>query len=208
MLLIKSLEGLQIFNSITYPSIEIKKNSFTFITGKSGCGKSSYLKILNRTLIPSNNCTFYYKDKNAYDIPVLSYRKVVMLIPQDVFLFESNIRDNFNHYYDARCETRLTDDEMLKFLHICCVDFDLNRDCKKLSGGEKQRVFLAIFLSCTPEVLLLDEPTSALDSKTSTKLMSNIKEFCRENKITVVCICHSHELIEKFSDFTIEIGGY
>lgn len=204
-MLIKSLNGLQVFNSITYPTIEIKENTFTFITGKSGCGKSSYLRVLNRTLIPSNDATFYYKDKDAYSIPVLSYRKDVMLVPQSVFLFDTNIRENFHKYYDAREMKRLTDDEILDVLRICCADFELDADCKTLSGGEKQRVFLAIFLSCTPETLLLDEPTSALDEKTANELLSNLKDYCKSKKITVVCICHNDDLTSKFSDCTIRL---
>lgn len=206
MALIQSSAGLQFSYFITYPEIEIKENSFTFIAGKSGCGKSTYLKILNRTTLPSAG-TVYYQGKNIAEFPVISYRKEVMLIPQEVFLFDGTIKDNFNSYCDVRETEQLTDDEMKKFLHICCADFDLTADCKTLSGGEKQRVFLAIFLSCVPKVLLLDEPTAALDEKTAVALLTNIKEFCKEEQITAVCVCHNEELIQRFSDFTIVLGA-
>ncbi|WP_082754287.1 ABC transporter ATP-binding protein [Anaerotignum propionicum] len=205
MSLIQSSADLQFLDFIIYPQIQIKENSFSFIAGKSGCGKSTYLKILNRTIIPSAG-TICYQGKDIQELPVLSYRKSVLLVPQEVFLFDGTIKDNFNNYFDARETERLTDEEMLKFLHICCTNFALTTDCKTLSGGEKQRVFLAIFLSCVPQVLLLDEPTAALDKKTSFELLSNIKEFCKQENITVVCICHNDELIQRFSDFTIRLG--
>lgn len=206
MSFIWSSANLQFLDSITYPEIEIKKDSFSFIAGKSGCGKSTYLKILNRTVIPSAGSVFYQK-KNIQELPVLAYRKNVLLVPQEGFLFDGTIKDNFYTYWDAREKKRMAEDEMLKFLRICCADFALNSDCKTLSGGEKQRVFLAIFLSCVPEVLLLDEPTAALDEKTSVELISNIKGFCRQEHITVICVCHNAELIQKFSDFTIYLGA-
>lgn len=206
MPLIHSFAGLRFFDFITYPKIEITDNNFSFIAGKSGCGKSTYLKLLNRTILPSEG-TIYYQGKDIQELPVIAYRKNVLLVPQEVFLFDGTIQDNFNFYCDAREKERLTDDEIRKFLHICCVDFSVTDHCKTLSGGEKQRVFLSIFLSCIPKVLLLDEPTAALDEKTSIKLLFNIKEFCKEENITVICVCHNDKLIQKFSDFTIQLGA-
>lgn len=206
MQLIQSSAGLRFLDIITYPKIEIPENSFSFIAGKSGCGKSTYLKILNRTVLPSAG-EIYYQGKNIQDLPVISYRKNVLLVPQEVFLFDGTIQENFNLYCDAREKERLSENEILKFLHICCADFSVTDDCRTLSGGEKQRVFLSIFLSCIPQVLLLDEPTAALDEKTADKLLFNIKEFCMQEHITAVCVCHNDELIQRFSDFTIQLGA-
>lgn len=206
MCLIRSTAGLQFLNLIRYPEIKLEEDCFSFIVGKSGCGKSTYLKILNRTIIPSEGAIYYAGDK-IQELPILPYRKNVLLVPQEVFLFDGTIRDNFNDYCDAREKGRLTDEEMLNFLQICCANLALNSDCKMLSGGEKQRVFLAIFLSCIPKVLLLDEPTSAMDEKTSFELLYNIKQFCKQKHITVVCVCHNNDLIQTYSDLTIRLGA-
>ena len=205
MSFIWSSAGMQFMDLITYPEIEIKKDSFSFISGKSGCGKSTELKILNRTIIPSAG-RLCYQGRDVQELPVLSYRKSVQLVPQEVFLFDGTIMDNFRYYWDARGMEMPGRDEIQNFLHICCADFDLTTNCRTLSGGEKQRVFLAIFLSCVPPVLLLDEPTAALDEETSVRLLHNIKAFCRQEHITSVCVCHNDELIEKFSDYTIRLG--
>lgn len=84
--------------------------------------------------------------------------------------------------------------------------FPLSANCATLSGGERQRVFLAIFLSAMPKVLLLDEPTAALDEQTSETLLYNLKQFCSQNNISVVCVCHNGELVRQFADQEIRLG--
>lgn len=206
MNILYSTKQLQFLDQIHYPEIHIEQDSFCFISGESGCGKSSYLKLLNATLIPQQG-EIYYHNKRIWDYPILSYRKEVLLVPQDVFLLDACISDNFNFYYDSIEKPHLSDAEMKRYLHICCANFDLSTDCSHLSGGERQRIFLAIFLSLSPKVLLLDEPTAALDDQTATTLLQNIKNHCKTSHITAICVCHNKAFIQQFSDYTIELGG-
>ncbi|MFV0515835.1 MAG: ATP-binding cassette domain-containing protein [Aminipila sp.] len=206
MNLIHSDNQLKFSNIISYPEISITENSFTFISGASGCGKSTYLKMLNRTALPSQG-TILYNGKDISKLAVLQHRKEVLLAPQDVFLIDGSIEDNFRFYYMAREEKMLSSEQMKRYLEICCTNFTHADDCTTLSGGERQRVFLAIFLSLASKVLLLDEPTAALDENTSSALLSSIKEYCKLEHITVICVCHNESLIEKFSDVTIRLGA-
>lgn len=205
MSLFYSTDKIRVLDKIQYPEIKIEEKKFSFISGKSGCGKSTYLKMLNFTVIPNDGEIFYH-GKNIKTYPVLSYRREVLLVPQEVFLLNSSIKDNFQFYYDAREQTHLTDEDMEKFLKICCIDFPIYADCKKLSGGERQRVFLAIFLSFAEKVILLDEPTAALDEKTSLALLTNIKNYCKQENITPICVCHNENLIHQFADSIIRLG--
>lgn len=205
MNLFHSTNHMHFLNLVTYPEINIEENIFSFITGKSGSGKSTYLRLLNKTLLPSNGDIFY-KGIALQDLPVISYRKEVLLVPQEVFLLDSTIQDNFLFYYKAREQNPLVLSEIEYFLHLCCLDFSPNTNCATLSGGERQRVFLSIFLSCLPRVLLLDEPTAALDVNTSSRLISQIKEFCEKKQISVICVSHNDNLIADFSDATIPLG--
>lgn len=195
---------LKFRNLIAYPEISIAEKSFTFIAGASGCGKSTYLKLLNRTALPSQG-TILYHGRNIAGLPVLQYRKEMLLAPQEVFLLDGSIEDNFRFYYEAREENVLSSNQIKKYLEICCADFTPSDDCTRLSGGERQRVFLAIFLSLASNVLLLDEPTAALDENTSFALLSSISGYCKSHQITVICVCHNDGLIEKFSDATIRL---
>ncbi len=97
-------------------------------------------------------------------------------------------------------------EEMKYFLDICCVPFSLDSDCTTMSGGEKQRVYIAIFLSFKPKILMLDEPTSALDKENSANVMKNVLSYCTEHGITVVVVSHDSNITEIFADNILEIG--
>ena len=131
MELFSSKEGLCFQQLITYPEIKINADCFSFITGKSGCGKSTYLRMLSATLSAPDGQIFY-RSKPLEDYPVLDYRREVMLVPQQVFLFDGTIRENFDLFYDMREEKQPLDEDVQRFLSICCADFPLSAPvCRK-----------------------------------------------------------------------------
>lgn len=188
-----------------YDDFTINKNEIVFVVGKSGSGKSTLLKLINNTLQMKSGSIFY-KDTNILNIKPVELRRNIMMTSQENFLFDMTIKENFHEFYKLRDLENLTDDEIVKFLKIADFDVDLNLDVEKLSGGEKQRVFLAIALSMRPAVLLLDEPTSALDSNTAFNMMKNIVDYCKHNDITLVVVSHARNLVDEFADKTIDLG--
>ena len=70
-----------------------------------------------------------------------------------------------------------------------------------LSGGEKQRVALARAIIISPKLLLLDEPLCALDDNTREKLIIQIKNYQRKNKLTILHVCHYFDEMRKLSDY-------
>lgn len=188
-----------------YDDFTINKNEIVFIVGKSGSGKSTLLKLINNTLQMKSGSIFY-KDTNILNIKPVELRRNIMMTSQENFLFDMTIKENFHEFYKLRDLENLTDDEIVKFLKIADFDVDVNLDVEKLSGGEKQRVFLAIVLSMRPAVLLLDEPTSALDSNTAFNMMKNIVDYCKHNDITLVVVSHARNLVDEFADKIIDLG--
>lgn len=188
-----------------YDDFSIDKNEVVFVVGKSGSGKSTLLKLINNTLQMKSGRIFY-KDENILNIKPVELRKNIIMTSQENFLFDMTIRENFHEFYKLRDLEELTDEEITKFLKITNFDVDLNLNVDKLSGGEKQRVFLAIALSLDPEVLLLDEPTSALDNKTAFDMMKNIVDYCKHNDITLVVVSHARQLVDEFADKIIDLG--
>lgn len=188
-----------------YDDFTINKNEIVFVVGKSGSGKSTLLKLINNTLQMKSGSIFY-KDTNILNIKPVELRRNIMMTSQENFLFDMTIKENFHEFYKLRDLENLTDDEIVKFLKITDFDVDINLDVEKLSGGGKQRVFLAIALSMRPAVLLLDEPTSALDSNTAFNMMKNIVDYCKHNDITLVVVSHARNLVDEFADKTIDLG--
>lgn len=188
-----------------YDDFAIDKNEVVFVVGKSGSGKSTLLKLINNTLQLKSGRIFY-KDENILNINPVDLRRNIIMTSQENFLFDMTIRENFQEFYKLRDLKELTDEEIATFLRITNFDVDLNLNVEKLSGGEKQRVFLAIALSMNPEVLLLDEPTSALDNKTAFDMMKNIVDYCKHNDITLVVVSHAKQLVDEFADKIIDLG--
>lgn len=191
---------------LKYPEIIISKGKTTFITGESGSGKSTLLKFLNGTISPDTGKIKYLnKDINSYDF--LKLRREVLLVSQDVFLFDDSIKENFNKYYEYRNLKSPTEEVILKYLKICNANFPLNLKCSNMSGGERQRIYIAICLSLNPYTIMLDEPTSALDESTSETIIKNIKDYCNSKNITIIIVSHNRLLAEKYADEIIYLSG-
>ncbi len=199
-------KNLSFLDKIHYQDITIIENKINFISGDSGCGKSTLLKLFNKTNNYSSG-EIYYKGRNIKEIDSLELRKEIKLFSQDSFLFATTILENFRLYYEY-CELNCIQEEKINvFLTLVEANFPIDTHCSSLSGGEKQRVFLAICLSMSTNIIMLDEPTSALDYELSVRVLKNIINFAKENEKTMIIISHDHTLVEKFSENTIYLEG-
>jgi len=194
-----SLSNVTFKNLIKYPNINIAENRATFICGKSGSGKSTLLKLFNASISPDTGEILYH-EKPVTDYDTILLRREVILVSQSVFLFDLSIRENFIEFYRYRELPTPLDQSISPFLRLCLADFLLDTNCHDMSGGERQRVFIAICISFLPKVLMLDEPTSALDEDTAASLMENLKHYCHLHNITLIVITHDRLLAEKFAD--------
>jgi putative ABC transport system ATP-binding protein len=203
--IIFNTKGLVFQDMIHYQDLQIIENNANFIVGSSGTGKSTLLRLFNATLAPSEG-EIWYKGKNLSDLDTIELRKEVTLISQSVYLFDSDIRENFRQFYEFRGMPSPSEDKMMEFLKLCCIPFPLDKDCTTMSGGEKQRVYTAIFLSFLPRVIMMDEPTSALDKENGHNVIHNVLEFCRKKGITAIVVSHDSGITEAFADRIITIG--
>ena len=186
-------------DTICFADLEIPNGKTTFVTGPSGAGKSTLLRLLNGVLSPTHG-QLYYLGRNLEEFDTIELRKEVLLVSQAVFLFDGSIRDNFADFYEHREKNLPGDETIKKFLAICCLPFEPDATTNTMSGGEKQRLYLAIFLSFHPTVLMLDEPTSALDSETANRVMQNIITYCQAEGITVIAVSHDQALTKRFGE--------
>jgi putative ABC transport system ATP-binding protein len=195
------------FKGIRYQDIAIEENRVSFIVGRSGTGKSTLLRLFNGMLTPDTGI-LTYNGEDIEKIDTIALRREILLISQSVYLFDVSIRENFREFYGYRGMEMPTEKEMTDFLAMCRITFPLDKDTSNMSGGEKQRVYMAIFLSFLPRVVMLDEPTSALDRENGTEVIRNVIGFCREKGITMVIVSHDGSLTETFAEniITIEEG--
>lgn len=191
-------------NLLRYNAIDIKQGRITFIKGESGSGKSSLLRLLNYSRNYDSG-EISYMDKPLADYDPLLLRREVSLVAQEVFLVDGTIYDNFKFFYEARELPVPSESHMQKFLALACISVALDKDTQTLSGGEKQRVYLAVFMSFEPSVLILDEPTAALDEDTGKHVMANIVKYVKERTMSLIVVSHSQALTEAYAEDIIYI---
>lgn len=199
-------ENLVFANSIFYNDLTIPQGKISFIIGASGSGKSSLLKMFNHTLNKTAG-NIFYRDTKLEELDTIKLRQEVSLISQEVFLFAGTIEQNFQEFYNYREQPLPNLNELQYFLDLCAVTQPFSYDSDLMSGGEKQRLYLAIFLSFNPQVVLLDEPTAALDAATATKVLANIIQHTKQNSRELIVISHDDSLRAKFAEHTIEISS-
>ena len=150
-------------------SVTFRKGGKYAITGPSGCGKSTLLKLILGWL-PDYGGAIRFDGRNARDYTPEQLQQQMSYIAQDVFLFNTTIRDNITLGGD------FTDEQMEKALQCSALAGDLanmpkgldtpvGEEGSSLSGGQRQRVAIARALIHNRSILLVDEGTSALDEK-------------------------------------------
>lgn len=173
------------------------------ITGPSGGGKSTLLKLIALIISPTSG-TIKYKGKNIREYEPTEYRKEVSYFFQNATLFEDTVRDNLS--FPAKIRNEEFDEKRAeKGLEIVQLsDVGLDKPIHELSGGEKQRVALIRNLMYPPKVLLMDEVTSSLDQDNREIILSFVDEMNEEEGVTIMWITHNQEEINA-SDRIIKI---
>ena len=176
------------------------------VTGPSGGGKSTLLKIMGHLLSPTSGIIQYNgKDINEYE--PTEYRKEVSYFFQNAVLFDETVRDNLAFPADIREDT-FNEDQAIRGLEtVQLSDTYLDKPIKELSGGEKQRVALIRNLMYPPKVLLMDEVTSSLDAENREIVLSFIRQLNEEENVTILWITHNPEEIEASNKIIRLING-
>lgn len=183
-------------------SMEFEKGGKYALTGPSGCGKTTILKLLLGWL-PDYQGTILFDGKNAREFSQEELLQQMSYIEQDVFLFNSTIRNNItlgSDFTDEMLEQSIKGsalDEELANMPLG-LDTPVGEDGSNLSGGQKQRVAIARALIHKRCILLVDEGTSALDQKNA-----DIVEQSLLNNPDLTLILVSHHLsLERKTQFT------
>lgn len=191
-------------------SLRFEEGGKYALTGPSGCGKSTLLKLLLGWL-PDYEGRICFDGRDAKDFIPEQLQQQMSYIEQNVFLFNTTIRDNIT-LGDA-----FTEEQLKKALQDSALEFDLanmplgvdtpvGEDGSNLSGGQKQRVAIARALIHNRSILLVDEGTSALD-KENADIVEN--RLLANPDLTLILVSHhlSPERKEQFDQvYKLEPG--
>ena len=189
-------------------NVEINKGDFVYLIGKTGTGKSSFMKTLYGDLPLSEGeghiVDFDLKTLKEKDIPFLR-RKLGVVFQDFKLLSDSTVNGNLLFVLRAtgwkdKNEMSTRVEEVLSKVDMKTKGFKYPHE---LSGGEQQRVAIARALLNNPELILADEPTGNLDPQTSIEVMEVLQEI-NKNGNTILMATHDYALLLKYPSKTLK----
>ena len=193
-------------------NIAIKKGEIITIIGPNGAGKSTLLKTLARQLDPIEG-SVYLEDFKLSEMSGSELSKKVAI------LFTDRIKGEMMNCYDVVATGRYPytgyfgvlsakDKEIVEnTMKLVKVEELREKDFKKISDGQRQRIMLARALCQEPEIVLLDEPTSFLDIRHKLEFLSILEKMKEDKKLTVLMSVHELDIAQKISDRILCLKG-
>ena len=193
-------------------NIAINKGEIITLIGPNGAGKSTLLKSLSRQLEPIEGCV-YLEDKKLFEMSGKDLSKKVAI------LFTDRIKGEMMNCFDVVATGRYPytgyfgvlskdDREIVEnTMKLVKVEELRDKDFKKISDGQRQRIMLARALCQEPEIVLLDEPTSFLDIRHKLEFLSILEKMNEERKLTVIMSVHELDIAQKISDRILCLKG-
>lgn len=183
----------------TRPGFSVKKGELVVVTGRSGCGKTTFLKMLaghKKITNKEAEIKILGEDINT------SQQNQVGYISQQGLLYEKLSLYRMLKYYTRVLNKKCDINSILEKTNLT--------ECKKtnvalLSGGEKKRASLALELAADADIFLIDEPEAGLDSETMDEIAALFDMLLEEGK-TIVCATHE-DIIKNKADKHIHIDG-
>jgi subfamily B ATP-binding cassette protein MsbA len=171
-------------------NLNIRGGSMTAFVGHSGAGKSTIINLLPRFYDPQNG-KILIDNQNIEEISLISLRKNISLVSQDVILFDESVRANISY-----ANANATEEEIIEACKFAAAndfiknlpssyDTMIGENGVRLSGGQKQRISIARAILKKSPIILLDEATSSLDAD-SEEIVQNAITNLTKNKTTLV----------------------
>lgn len=203
-----SLSGKEILKDISF---SVKPHTLTCIIGKNGSGKS--------TLLSSLVCAVKYKgqisfcDKNIALMPARERAKLISLLPQQLpcvaLTCEEIVKMGRMPYLDVGQRFSAEDKKNVeKAAELMGIKQLMSRRADCISGGERQKVFLAMTLAQQTRIMAFDEPTTYLDIGHRKEVYDILRRLKREEKKTVIAVVHDlTEAVEMADNILLLDGG-
>lgn len=191
-------------------SLQIPRGKLVVLIGKSGCGKTTLLKMINRLIEPSGGKIFF-ADKDIKTLNLINLRRKTGYVIQQTGLFpHMTVSDNIGiipasiGISEDKNAARVQ--ELLEMVGLNYEDYK-DRYPNDLSGGQQQRVGFARALANDPDVILMDEPFSALDPITRCDLQEELRKLQQQMQKTIVFVTHDMDEAIKIADLICVMRG-
>ena len=186
-------------------SFSIEKGEFIGIMGHTGSGKSTLVQMLNGLMKPTSGQVLLDGEDiwaNPKDIRKIRFKVGMVFQYPEYQLFEETVAKDIafgpTNMGKSGAELEKAVNDAARFTGL--KDELLEKSPFDLSGGEKRRAAIAGVIAMNPEVLVLDEPTAGLDPMGRDVLVSQIVQYHKERKNTVILVSHSMEDIARVAD--------
>lgn len=173
---LKVLEGL---------NVDVRKGEFISIVGASGCGKSTFLKIISALETATEGSISIHETKVAKPLPEVS-----MIFQEARLLPWKNVQKNIEFVISNDKSKNEKHEISDKLISLVGLDQFKSAIPGQLSGGMQQRVNIARGLATSPEILLLDEPFGALDAFTRINMQNELLKIWEVEKTTMILVTH------------------
>ncbi|MDK7722652.1 ABC transporter ATP-binding protein [Peptoniphilus lacrimalis] len=189
-------------------SIEFEEGKITTLLGSNGCGKSTLFNLCTRNL-KAKMGMISLNGKNINSIERKEFAKKVAIVRQKNHIsgdikVEELVAYGRNPYINFMARPSKKDYEKIdKAIELCGLGKIRKEKVNSLSGGQVQRVWIAMALAQDSQILFLDEPTTYLDIKYQLEILKLIKDLNRKLKKTIVMVLHDINQAIEYSDYLV-----
>ena len=203
------------FNAVDKVSLDLYRNEVLAIVGESGCGKSTLattiMRLHNENLTKSTG-EIIFNGKNILDLTEDEMNKIrtkdIGMIFQDplsslnpLHRIGKQIEEALIYHTELSAEERQKRViELLTQVGIPNPERCAKQYPHELSGGMRQRVMIAMAMSCKPSVLIADEPTTALDVTIQAQILDLVKGLQAEMHAGIILITHDLGVVAEMAD--------
>lgn len=186
----------------------LENGEFTYLIGQTGAGKSSFLRLIYRDLLPDQG-SVRVADMDVTTLPdkkVPYLRRRLGIVFQDFQLLpDRTVYDNVAFSLQVTGEKKnYIKQRVLEVLGMVGLSHKRKNMPEDLSGGEKQRVVIARALANEPRIMLADEPTGNLDPGASAEIMDLLKQI-NNRGMAVLMVTHDYDTVKQYPYRTLKL---
>jgi iron complex transport system ATP-binding protein len=204
--LFASYDGAEVLHGV---DAAFPKGRVSVLCGPNGCGKSTTVKALLR-LVPETRGEIMLDGRPLSDYSQRELAQRVAYVPQsrnvpDITVYRLVMHGRFPYLNYPRRYRKEDHAHVHAALHQMALEGLSQRKLESLSGGQRQKAYMAMALAQDTDVIVLDEPTNFLDIRNQYELLANVRTLSGMGK-TVIMILHDFELILHCADHVVLLG--